>query len=69
MYLLHDINSDRQTRLLNVFGKSAMFRESFKIRKPSELYSGGAQFEYRLEKTFEDFRFSQSVRANVLIII
>lgn len=32
--------------------------------KPSELYSGGAQFECRLEKTFDSFRFSQSVRAN-----
>jgi hypothetical protein len=30
MYLLHAINSDRQTRLLNVFGRTAMFRESLK---------------------------------------
>jgi hypothetical protein len=29
-YLLHAITSDRQTRLLNVFGQIAMFRERLK---------------------------------------
>jgi hypothetical protein len=30
MYLLHAINSDRQTRLLKVFGQIVMFRDSYR---------------------------------------
>jgi hypothetical protein len=33
MYLLHAINSDLQTRLMNLFEQMAMFRETFFFKK------------------------------------
>jgi hypothetical protein len=43
MYLLNAINSDRQTRLLNVFGQIAMFRE-IKKKLPTFVF-----WEYTLD--------------------
>ena len=44
MHFLHAINSDHQTRLLNVFGQTAMFWEIKKYRLDNERLRANSRF-------------------------